>query len=120
MRLPRVVLIYISLVVVQPIVFLATGTVNHVPLRGVVLMSCLVVVGLARRSRIAWTLLLVSEAFPLLALGAVLSGGQVLWTHVAAMSVTGVALEITLLSAPMLAHVGLRARPPAPAPPLRP
>jgi hypothetical protein len=118
-RLPRVILIYVSLIAVQPMVFLATGAVNHVPLRGAVVMTCLVV-GLARRSRIAWMLLLLSEALPLLALGAVLSGGHVLWTHVAAMSLTGVALEIALLSTPMLAYVGLRAGPTAPASPVRP
>ena len=102
-RLPMVFLLYGALTILQPAVLVWVGAIEHVQPRGLWFMA-LLLVGLARGSRIAWGLLVVIDAVPLLALGA-LGGGQVLWGHVTAMILTGLALELTLFSPAMRRHV---------------
>jgi hypothetical protein len=105
-RLPDVFFVYVTLTVLQPTLFVLVGALDHLNKRGIAFMVVLLL-ALAVRSRIAWVLLIVLNAIPLLAIGAILAP-SVLWSHVAVMVLTGVALEATLLSPAMRQHVGSR------------
>jgi hypothetical protein len=106
-RLPKVFFLYVGLTILQPALFVLVGALQHLNTRGIWFMVVLLL-ALARSSRIAWVLLLVINAIPLLAVGAAV-GTEVLWSHLVVMVLTGIALEATLLSAAMRQHVG-RAR----------
>ncbi len=79
---------------------------------GGVFFMGLLLFGLTRRSVLAWSLFVLVEMVPLLALaGAIFStGGETLWGNVALMLATGLPLAAALLSRPMRRHVGLAAR----------
>lgn len=99
----------------QPALFVLVGATDHLSKPGIVVEG-LLLVGLLWRSRVAWTLLVILNGIPLLALpltvfGSTGGGGHVMWGHVAIAFVTGVALELTLLSRAMRRHVGYGAAP---------
>jgi hypothetical protein len=83
----------------------------HVAGGGVAFML-LLLAGLAYGSGLAWMLLVVMNAFPLLAIAGVSasSAGHTLWANVAVMVLTGLALEAALLSRSMRHHIGSRRR----------
>jgi hypothetical protein len=113
---PRVVALYGALTTLQLACFAVLIDTSFSG--GGVFFMALLVFGLARRWRIAWSLLVLIDAFPLLALaGAILSnGGEMLWGNIAVMLLTGLPLEAILLSRPMRRHMGF-ADGPAPASP---
>lgn len=114
-RLPGAFFLYVALTVLQPMLFVLVGALHHLNGRGIGFMVVMLF-ALGYRSRIAWVLLIVLNAIPLLAIGASLGPG-VLWSHLAVMVLTGVALEATLLSPAMRQHVGgRRTRSSAPLP----
>ncbi len=104
---------YVCFVLIEALqmALLATVANTHVVGRGVVFML-LLLGGLAYGSGLAWGLLVIMNAFPLLAIAGVSasSGGHTLWANVAVMVLTGVALEAALLSRPMRRHIGSRRR----------
>lgn len=106
-RLPDVLVLYVALSVLQPALFVLVGALHHPNERGLAFMAFLLV-ALAYRSRIAWVMLLALNALPLLAVLGASFGSGVLWSHVAVIVLTGVALEATLLSPAMRQHVGGR------------
>jgi hypothetical protein len=105
-RLPRVYLLYVLLTVLQPVVFLAFGAIKHVSATGSVL-ALLLLIALGFGSRIAWGLLIVVNAIPVVAALAAI-GGHTLWRNFALTLITGVVLEAVLLSVDMRRHVGGR------------
>jgi hypothetical protein len=102
-RLPGVLFLYFGFTVLQPALFVFVGALHHLNPRGIWFIVVLLL-ALAFRSRVAWVLLIVVNAIPLLAVGAAV-GSEVQWGHLAVMVLTGVALEATLLSAAMRQHV---------------
>jgi hypothetical protein len=107
-RLPRIYLLFVLLEGVQLALFVTVmGT--HVPRGGIALMLVLLA-GLAYGSALAWGLLLVMNAIPLLAIAGVsFSSGQgTLWGNVAVLVLTSLALVATLLSPAMRRHIGHR------------
>ena len=105
-RTPGVFLLFVGLTVLQPALFVLVGALGHPNTGGIAFMVVLVL-ALAYGSRLAWVLLIVLNAIPLLAIGAAFGPG-VLWSHVVVMVVTGVALEATLCSRAMREHIGRR------------
>jgi hypothetical protein len=79
---------------------------------GGVFFTGLLLFGLTRRSVLAWSLLVLMETFPLLALAGLVfsNGGQTMWGNVAVMFITGLPVVAVLLSRPMRRHVGLTGR----------
>jgi hypothetical protein len=65
-------------------------------------------VGLGFRSRLAWLLLVIVNAIPLLAIGAIVASGEILWANVLVMVGTGIALEAILVSQAMRQFVASR------------
>jgi hypothetical protein len=113
-RRPWAYLLFVLLTGAQLGLFVLAGVLSHVSTHGSEFMLVLIV-ALAFRSRIAWTLLVLLNAIPLLAvlmapLGSSSStgSGHVLWGHLALMLITGIALEATLLSPAMRRFVGRR------------
>jgi hypothetical protein len=97
-------LAFVGLAILQPVLFVLVGAL-HLNTRGIA-FEFVLLVALAFRSRIAWVLLIVLNAIPLLAVLAVIGGGHVQWTHVIVMVLTGVSLETALLSQAMRQYVG--------------
>lgn len=103
--LPRVVWLYVVLQIAQPVLFELVGALSGpINKRGSVFVA-LLLVGLVYRSRVAWTLLLLMNAVLTLPVLAILGGGNVLWTHVAAAVGTSAALVALLASRHMREHV---------------
>ena len=106
-----VYLLFVLLTGVQLGLFVLAGVLSHFSTRGSEFLLVLLV-ALAFRSRIAWSLLVLLNGIPLLALlmvpmgGSSNGSGHVLWGHLSLMLVTGVALEATLLSPAMRRFVG--------------
>ncbi len=105
-RLPGVLLLFVGLTALQPALFVLVGALDH-PNTGGIAFVVVLVLALGYGSRIAWVLLIVLNAIPLLAIGAAFGPG-VLWSHVVVMVLTGVALEATLCSWAMREHIGRR------------
>jgi hypothetical protein len=106
--MPRVVWLYVALQIAQPALFELVGALSGpINKRGSAFMA-LLLVGLAYRSRIAWTLLLLINAVLAAAVLAMLGSGTVLRTHVAVAVGTGVALVAVLVSRQMREHVWSR------------
>jgi hypothetical protein len=99
-------LLYVALALLQPGLFVLVGALHHPNERGMAFLAVLLL-ALAYGSRIAWGLLVVLDAIPLLAVGAA-AGPGVVWSHVVVVVLTGVALETTLLSPAMRRHVSSR------------
>jgi hypothetical protein len=107
-RLPRVVCLYVALQIAQPVLFELVGALSGpINKRGSAFVA-LLLVGLAYRSRMAWTLLLLMNAVLALPVLTILGGGNALWTHVAAAVGTGVALVALLASRQRREHVWSR------------
>ncbi len=110
---PWAYLLFVLLTGAQLGLFVLAGVLSHVSIHGSEFMLVLIV-ALAFRSRIAWTLLVLLNAIPLLAVmmaplgSSSSSSGRVLWGHLALMLITGIALEATLLSPAMRRFVGRR------------
>jgi len=114
--IPRMLGVFVALIVLQLVSF---GLLIDMRFSsGGLLFTGLLVIGLLRGSRLAWSLLVLIEAIPLLALaGALLStSGETLWGNVAVMLASGIPLEAVLLSRPMRTHVGLTGGPAPGAP----
>jgi hypothetical protein len=109
-RVPRVYVCFVLIEALQ-LALLATVANAHVAGGGVVFML-LLLAGLAYGSGLAWVLLVIMNALPLLAIAGVSasSGGHTLWVNVAVMVLTGVALEAALLSRSMRRHIGSHRR----------
>jgi len=103
LRPSTALLVVVGLAVLQPVLFVLVGAV-HLNTRGIA-FEFVLLVALAFRSRIAWGLLIVLDAIPLLAVLAVIGGGHVQWSHVIVMVLTGVSLETALLSQPLRQYV---------------
>jgi hypothetical protein len=88
---------------------------------GGVFFMGLLLYGLKRHSLLAWSLFVLLEAVPLLALAAASfsTGGETLWGNVAVMLLTGLPIVAVLLSRSMRRHVGLVGRAPRPSSALR-
>lgn len=114
--LPRVVWLYIALQIAQPVLLELVGALAGPINKPGSAFVALLLVGLAYRSRIAWTLLLLMNALLALLGLTILGGGSVLWAHVAVAFGTGVALVALLASRRMRDHVWSR-RYPVPAAP---
>jgi hypothetical protein len=102
------------LTVLQPALFVLVGALHQPNKRGIAFMVVLLL-ALAYGSRIAWVVLIVVNAIPLLAIGAALGPG-ILWSHMVVMVLTAVALEATLLSGAMRRHIRRRNRSDLPVP----
>jgi hypothetical protein len=105
-RLPRVYFLFVVLEAVQLALFVTVmGT--HVPRGGVILMLVLLA-GLAYGSALAWGLLLVMNAIPLLAIAGISFSSEhgTLWGNVAVLVLTSLALVATLLAPAMRRHIG--------------
>lgn len=113
---PRVVWLYIALQIAQPALFELVGALSGPVNRRGVAFAVLLLGGLAYRSRIAWTLLLLMNAVLALPLLTILGGGGVMWTHAAVAVGTGAALVALLVSRQMREHVWGRRGPVAVAP----
>lgn len=105
---PRVIWLYVALQIAQAALFELVGALSGpINERGTAFLV-LVLLGLAYRSRIAWTLLLVMNAWLTLAVVAIVGSGDVLWSHVAVAVGTGVVLVAVLVSHQMREHVWSR------------
>ena len=105
-RLPRVFWLFVAATILQAAAFYLLAVITDLNSRGIVFLAILVVL-LARRSRIAWSLLVVIDGIPTLIMllsvlfGTSSGGGSVLWSHVVVALITGIALVALLLSRPM-------------------
>lgn len=100
--------LYVGVTVLQVAVLMLARVIAQPSGRGLPLMVALLV-ALAAGSVIAWGLLLALNAFLLVALLGALpaSSGEMLWTHLALMSLTSLALVAVLISRQMRQHVGI-------------
>jgi hypothetical protein len=106
--LPRVVWLYVVLQIAQPALFELVGALSGpINKRGTAFVV-LLLVGLAYRSRLAWTLLLLMNTWLTLAVVGVLGSGGILWANVAAEIGTGISLVAVLASRQMREHVWTR------------
>ena len=106
--LPRVVWLYIAVQIAQPVLFELAGALSGpINKRGAAFVG-LLLLGLAYRSRLAWTFLLVMNAVLALPLLMILGGGGVIWTHAAAAVGTGAVLVTLLVSRQVREHVWSR------------
>ncbi len=113
-RLPRVFWLYVLLSVLQPVLFVWVGAIQHLNTRGIWFVV-LLLVGLAYGSRVTWLLLLLVNGVPLVFMLPILGAG-VIWSHVMVAALTGMALVWMLLSRPMREHVGRRRHAVSPQP----
>ncbi len=107
-RRPHIYVIFVLLTVLQPALFTLAGTIDFN--RRHAMIYALLVLWLGFGSRIAWTLLLVADAIPLLAVSALFSSWPWSWPWSWSLSgvlmlVTGVLLIATLLSSAMHRHL---------------
>ncbi|MGI8801882.1 MAG: hypothetical protein ACR2KV_06865 [Solirubrobacteraceae bacterium] len=103
-RRPHIYVIFVLLTVLQPAVFMLAGTVDLN--RRHAMMYALLVLWLGFGSRIAWTLLLLADALPLIAASTLLLSWPWSWSLSGVlMVVTGVLLIATLLSSAMHRHL---------------
>jgi len=110
-QLPLVFWLFVTATIVQPVAFYLSGSITNWNTRGIAFLAILVVL-LARRSRVAWGLLILMDGIPTLAvLLASVSGGSMAWEHVVAAVMTGTALMVLLLSRGMRQFVARRESP---------
>jgi hypothetical protein len=102
-RLPPVYLLYVLLSILQPIVFLAFGALKHLSMTGTILVV-LLLIALGFGSRIAWGILIILDAIPVVA-AFVAIGGHTLWGSFALTLITAFVLEAVLFSAEMRRQV---------------
>ena len=117
-RFPPVLGLYVTITAAQTVWLLALGHVRLSPLG--VPVTLLLLVGLAYGRPLAWGILLFWNTVMLgvvIALAAS-SGGHLLIANIAVMVLSGVALELTLLSEPMRRHVRARGLALRPSPPV--
>jgi hypothetical protein len=102
----RVYLLLVGLTALQPVLFVAGGGLTDVSTRGAAFVACLLV-WLAYRSRIAWALLVVTNAVPLAA-GAAMAMTTLPWAwsvNLYIVLLTGALLEAVLLSSAMRRYI---------------
>jgi hypothetical protein len=100
-RPPRIFWIYAALSASAPFLFHAVGLLDHIRGSGLLLTGVLLY-GLARRSRLAWWLLVILNGYPLILwLGLAPPINWRFWLFVSVFA----SLEATLLSKPMREHV---------------
>jgi hypothetical protein len=103
---PHAFWIVVALTALQPGLLVLVGAQHGLNDRGAAFVVVLLV-ALARRSRVAWGLLLVIDAIPLLAIGAAWGPG-VIWSHLFVMVASSAALEAALLSPALRRYLARR------------